>query len=80
MCPNLLILDMELLKINIYERLRDFNIPATILDEIFSNEKDLNKLIIAWEALKKDNFSDDDTAQEIAKIFSKELDLSQIEK
>ncbi len=66
---------MELLKLNIYERLRDFNVPAVILDEIFSNEEDLNKLIIAWEALKKNDFSDDDTAQEISKIFFKDLDL-----
>jgi hypothetical protein len=66
---------MELLRINMYQRLRDFNVPATILDEIFSNEEDLDKLISAWQALKKDNFSDDDTAQEIAKIFFKELDL-----
>ena len=67
---------MELLRINMYQRLRDFNVPATILDEIFSNEEDLDKLISAWQALKKDNFSDDDTAQEIAKIFFKELDIS----
>ncbi len=66
---------MELLKLNIYERLRELDVPATILDEIFSNEEDLNKLIIAWEALKKNDFSDDDTAQEISKIFIKELDL-----
>ena len=67
---------MELLRINIYERLRDFNVPATILDEIFSDEEDLNKLIDAWQAMKKDDFSDDDTAKELAKIFFKELDLS----
>ncbi len=67
---------MEILKINIYERLRDFNIPAAILDEIFSSEENLNKLVTAWQALKKDNLSDDNTAQEIAKIFFKELDLS----
>ncbi len=67
---------MEILKINIYERLRDFNIPAAILDEIFSSEENLNKLITAWQALKKDDFPDDDTAQEITKIFFKELDLS----
>ena len=67
---------MELLRINIYERLRDFNVPSAILDEIFSDEEDLNKLLVAWQALKKDDFSDDDTAQEITKIFFKELDLS----
>ncbi len=80
MITKIVSLTMELLKINLYERLRDFNVPATILDEIFSNEKDLEKLINAWQALKKDDFSDDDTAREISKIFFKELDLSQIEK
>ena len=67
---------MELIRINIYERLRDFNVPAAVLDEIFSIEEDLNKLIVAWKALKKDGFSDDDAAHEISKIFFKELDLS----
>jgi hypothetical protein len=67
---------MELSRINIYGRLRDFNVPASILDEIFSDEKDLNKLITAWQALKKDDFTDDKTANEIAKIFFKELNLS----
>lgn len=76
MVPNIVFLTMELLKINIYERLRDFNVPATILDEIFSSEENLNKLITAWQALKKDDFHDDDTAKEIAKIFSTELDIS----
>lgn len=71
---------MELLRINIYERLRDFNVPSTILDEIFDKEEDLNKLIVAWKALKKDGFSDDEAAKEIAKIFFKELGLSNIEK
>ena len=67
---------MELFKINIFERLRDFNVPAAVLDDIFGNEDDLEKLITAWQALKKDDFSDDETAEEIAKIFFKELDIS----
>jgi len=67
---------MDLLRINIYERLRDFNVPAAILDDIFSSEEDLNKLITAWQALKKDDFSDDETAKELANIFIKELSLS----
>ena len=67
---------MELIRINIYERLRDFNVPAAILDGIFSVEEDLNKLIVVWQALKKDGLSDDDTANEISKIFIKELELS----
>ncbi|MEE8341942.1 MAG: hypothetical protein V3R52_07590 [Candidatus Neomarinimicrobiota bacterium] len=67
---------MDLLRINIYERLRDFNVPAVILDEIFSNKDDLEKLINTWQALKKDDFSDDQTAEEISKIFFKELDIT----
>ncbi len=62
---------MELIRINIYERLRDFNVPVEILDEIFSFEEDLNKLIVAWQALKKDGFSDDDTAMKYPKYFLK---------
>ena len=59
-----------------YQRLRDFNVPATVLDEIFDNKEDLNKLSTAWKALKSDEFSDDETAEEIAKIFFKELEIS----
>ena len=43
---------MELPKINIYERLRDFNVPAAVLDEIFGNEEDLEKLIDCLESIK----------------------------
>jgi len=70
---------MDLLRINIYQHLRDFNVPAAVLDDIFSDEEDLEKLTSAWQALKKDGFSDDDTAKELAKIFFKELDLTTIE-
>ena len=76
MLPSIVLLRMKLLKMNIFERLRDFNVPAAILDEIFSSEEDLNELITAWKALKKDDFSNDETAKEISKIFFKELDLS----
>lgn len=46
-----------------------------MLDEIFCNKEYLEKLINAWQALKKDDFSDDETAEEISKIIFKELDL-----
>ena len=59
-----------------YQRLRDFNVPAIVLDDIFHNKEDLNKLNTAWKTLKSDGFSDDETAKEIAKIFFKELDIS----
>jgi len=32
---------MEMMYFNIYQHLRDCNIPAAVLDEIFSNKKDL---------------------------------------
>ena len=67
---------MELFYLNMYQRLRDFKVPTIILDEIFDNKEDLNKLITAWKALESDGFSDDETAKEIAKIFFKELDIS----
>ena len=65
---------MELEKLNMYQRLRDFEVPAVFLDEIFNNDKDLNTLSDAWLALKSSGLSDDDTAQEIASIIF-DLDL-----
>ena len=76
MFSNIVFLTMELLYINIYQHLRDFKVPAAILDDIFGDKEDLTKLSIVWKALKSDGFSDDETAEEIAKIFFKELDIS----
>ena len=67
---------MKLLYLNMYQHLRDYKVPASILDEIFSNKNDFDRLNTAWKALKSDGFSDDETAEEIAKIFFKELDIS----
>ena len=66
---------MDLLKINIYQRLRDFQVPAAVLDMVFEDKDDLNQLINAWNALKSDGFSDDDAAKEIADIFFRDLEL-----
>ena len=65
---------MELKKLNMYQRLRDFEVPAVFLDEIFNNDKDLDTLSVAWKTLKSSGLSDDDTAQEIASIIF-DLDL-----
>ena len=43
---------MEIEKLNIYNCLRDFNVPAAVLDEIFANEQDLNILIDAGRPKK----------------------------
>ena len=60
---------MELEKLNMYQRLRDFEVPSVFLDEIFKNDKDLDTLSDAWKALKSSGLSDDDTAQKIASII-----------
>ena len=65
---------MELKKLNMYQRLRDFEVPAVFLDEIFNNDKDLDTLSVAWKTLKSSGVSDDNTAQEIASIIF-DLDL-----
>ena len=49
---------MEIEKLNIYKRLRDFNVPAFVLDDIFSNEQDLDVLIKGWNNLQKDGFKE----------------------
>ena len=66
---------MDVQRLNIYERLRDFKVPSSILDEIFSEEKDLKILGDAYSALVDDGFSEDDSAKEISKMVFKELDI-----
>ena len=66
---------MDVQRLNIYERLRDFKVPSSVLDDIFSNEKDLSLLEDAFSALIDDGFSEDRTAEEISKIIFKELDM-----
>ena len=66
---------MDVQRLNIYERLRDFKVPSSILDEIFSEEKDLKILEDAYSSLVDDGFSEDDSAKEISKMVFKELDI-----
>ena len=62
-------------RLNIYERLRDFKVPSSVLDDIFSNEDDLGVLEDAFAALINDGFSEDRAAEEISKMIFKELDI-----
>ena len=64
---------MEMMYFNIYQRLRDCNIPAAVLDEFFSNKKDLDTLSKSWEALKAEGLIGDEIAKEISKIIINEL-------
>jgi len=66
---------MDVKRLNIYERLRDFKVPSSILDDIFSNEEDNSVLEAAFSALIDDGFSEDKAAEEISKMIFKELDI-----
>ena len=67
---------MDVERLNIYKRLRDFKVPSTVLDDIFSEENDVKSLENAFRALVEDGFKEDDAAKEISKMIFKELDLS----
>ena len=61
---------------NRYQRLRDFRVPITVLDEIFSNKKDLKTLNTAWNELKTKGMSGDEIAGEISQLIFRDLDIS----
>ena len=67
---------MDVKRLNIYKRLRDFKVPSTVLDNIFSEENDVKILENAFISLVEDGFKEDDAAKEISKMIFKELDLS----
>ena len=56
-----------------YQRLRDFNVPAMVLDEIFANKKDLETLEKSWQDLINDGLKNDEVAESIAKVMLEEL-------
>ena len=56
-----------------YQRLREFNVPAAVLDEIFSNENDLKTMEKSWLELKESGMKDDEIAASISKIIIDEI-------
>jgi hypothetical protein len=58
-----------------YQRLRDFDIPVPILDEIFGHPNDLKILEDTWKSLKETKLSDDECARLIADQINNDLDL-----
>ena len=56
-----------------YQRLRDFKVPAIVLDEIFANKKDLEILEKSWQDLINDGLKNDEVAESIAKVMLEEL-------
>ena len=73
---SIVFFNMNVERLNIYKRLRDFKVPSTVLDNIFSDEDDIKTLEVAFRALVEDGFKEDDAAKEISKMIFKELDLS----
>ena len=67
---------MEIEKLNIYNCLRDFNVPAAVLDEIFANEQDLNILIEAWRDLRKTGLQHDEISEKVSKLIMDEIGLN----
>tara|TARA_B100000676_G_C17669163_1_gene625437 strand:+ start:108 stop:338 length:231 start_codon:yes stop_codon:yes gene_type:complete len=66
---------MDVSRINIYKRLRDFKVPSNVLDMIFSEENDIKVLETAFNALLKDGFKEDQAAEEISNMIFKDLDI-----
>ena len=64
---------MKTNNLNIYQRLRDFKVPITVLDEIFSNKDDLKTLTNSWDTLKASGLNGDEIAEEVSKIIFNEL-------
>lgn len=67
---------MDLIKLNMYQRLRDFEVPSVILDEIFADEGDLEVLETNWQELEKNGLNGDEIASEVANIIFEQLDIT----
>ena len=67
--------DMDLIKLNMYQRLRDFQVPVEILDEIFTDEGDLKVLETNWKDLENNDMNGDEIAAEVAKMIFEQLNI-----
>lgn len=67
--------DMDLIKLNMYQRLRDFQVPVAILDEIFTDEGDLEVLETNWKDLENNDMNGDEIAAEVAKMIFEKLNI-----
>ena len=70
---SVLIFSMEIKKINMFQRLRDFNVPVAVLDEIFSKDKDLKTMEESWAELVSNGMKHDEIAEAISKVILDEL-------
>lgn len=67
---------MDLIKLNMYQRLRDFDVPTVILDEIFADEGNLEILETNWQELEKNGMNGDEIASEVANMIFEQLDIA----
>ena len=66
---------MDYKKINMYNRLRDYFVPSSVLDDIFRSQSDIKTLEAAYDSLVKDGFTEDSAAKEIADLVFKETGI-----
>ena len=72
---NLLLFQMKIKNIDRYQRLRDFHVPISVLDDIFGNQDNLSILNTAWDALIKEGCKGDDIAKEISQLIFRDLNI-----
>ena len=73
------ILLMETKNIDRYQRLRDFHVPISVLDDFFGNQDNLSILNTAWDALINEGCKRDDIAKEISQLIFRDLDIIPVE-
>ncbi len=66
---------MDTKELIIYQRLRDFDVPAAVLDAIFDNADDLEVLHNSWEELELNGLRGDEIARVVANLIFKELNI-----
>lgn len=64
---------MESMKLNMYQRLRDFSVPNSVLDAIFSIKTDFKILENSWQELETAGLKDDEIAAEVSKLIFNEI-------
>ena len=66
---------MKIKNIDRYQRLRDFHVPISALDDIFGNQDNLSILNTAWDALIKEGCKGDVIAKEISQLILRDLNI-----
>ena len=66
---------VKIKNIDRYQRLRDFHVPISVLDDIFGNQDNLSILNTAWDALIKEGCKGDNIAKEISQLIFRDLNI-----